>query len=83
MAKQVRDLPGVVLSGLMTMAPQSDVMETTRPVFRVLREVRDDIVQRLDVPLPEMSMGMSDDYSVAVEEGATMVRLGRALLQLS
>lgn len=82
-AKQVRDMPGVVLSGLMTMAPQSDVMETTRPVFRALREVRDDLVQRLDVRLPELSMGMSDDYPVAVEEGATMVRLGRALLELS
>lgn len=82
-AKQVRDLPGVVLSGLMTMAPQSDIMESTRPIFRGLREVRDDLVRRLDVPLPELSMGMSDDYSVAVEEGATMVRLGRALLEIS
>lgn len=59
--------------GLMTVAPQTDDAETVRPVFRRLRELGDTL------SLPELSMGMSGDYEVAIEEGATMVRVGRAL----
>jgi pyridoxal phosphate enzyme (YggS family) len=61
------------IRGLMTMAPQTADPETARPVFRRLRELGE------QVRLPELSMGMSDDFEVAVEEGATMVRIGRAI----
>ena len=75
-------------SGLMTMAPFSDGPETSRPIFRQLRELRDALQQRLidlsltPYPLPlHLSMGMSQDFEVAVEEGATMVRVGTAIFQ--
>jgi len=59
--------------GLMTVAPQVDDPERVRPVFRRLRELRDELA------LDELSMGMTDDFEVAIEEGATMVRIGRAI----
>ena len=67
----------------MTIAPLVDNPEDVRPVFRALRELRDKL--REAVPLAsnggwlELSMGMSDDFAVAIEEGATLIRLGRAL----
>jgi pyridoxal phosphate enzyme (YggS family) len=67
------------LRGLMTVAPMVDDLEGVRPVFRQLRALRDATSQQLGVALPVLSMGMTDDYAVAVEEGATMLRLGRAL----
>jgi PLP dependent protein len=67
------------LRGLMTVAPMAEDPETIRPVFRQLRALRDTTSQQLGVTLPLLSMGMTDDYAVAVEEGATMLRLGRAL----
>ena len=67
------------LRGLMTIAPMVDDPQTIRPVFRQLRALRDKTSQQLGVPLPVLSMGMTDDYAIAVEEGATMLRLGRAL----
>ena len=67
------------LRGLMTVAPMVDDPGTIRPVFRQLRALRDTTSQQLGVALPVLSMGMTDDYAVAVEEGATMLRLGRAL----
>ena len=63
----------------MTVAPMVEDPEAVRSVFRRLRVLRDETSQRLGVPLPVLSMGMTDDYAVAVEEGATMLRLGRAL----
>ena len=69
----------VTLEGLMTMAPFSENPEDARPYFRRLREMRDDLESRLGVGLPRLSMGMSGDYEVAVEEGATWVRLGTVL----
>src|SRR6266568_583885 len=54
-------------------------LQTNRPVFRQLRALRDKTSQQLGVALPVLSMGMTDDYAIAVEEGATMLRLGRAL----
>ncbi len=63
----------------MTMAPFSENPEDARPYFRRLREQRDDVEQTLGVGLPRLSMGMSGDYEVAVEEGATWVRLGTVL----
>lgn len=73
LAEYVRELPGVALEGLMTMAPYSDTPEDSRPIFQKLRELRD----RLG--LVHLSMGMSGDFEVAIEEGATLVRIGSAL----
>ena len=67
------------LRGLMTVAPMVSDPEAVRPVFRKLRALRDRTSQQLGVALPVLSMGMTDDYAIAVEEGATMLRLGRAL----
>ena len=67
------------LEGLMTMAPFSENPEDARPYFRKLRELRDAMEKDLGVGLPRLSMGMSGDYEVAVEEGATWVRLGTVL----
>lgn len=67
------------LGGLMTVAPLVSDPEQVRPIFRRLRTLRDSTSQELGMPLPVLSMGMTDDYPVAVEEGATMLRLGRAL----
>ena len=67
------------LRGLMTVAPMSSDPEAARPFFRRLAALRTELADRLGAPLPVLSMGMSDDYAVAVEEGATMLRLGRAL----
>jgi pyridoxal phosphate enzyme (YggS family) len=71
----------VVFVGLMTMAPLVDDPETARPCFRDLRELRDRLATAFTgrYELTELSMGMSNDYEVAVEEGATIVRLGSAL----
>ncbi|MEM7263996.1 MAG: YggS family pyridoxal phosphate-dependent enzyme [Planctomycetota bacterium] len=73
---------GVQVAGLMTMAPLLDP-EECRPYFRALRELRDEIrselPEELADPFRELSMGMSNDYRIAAEEGATLVRLGRLL----
>ena len=76
----VLELQGLRLRGLMGMAPLVDTPEAARPSFRRLRELRD----RLEEAFPEagvyeLSMGMTDDFEVAIEEGATIVRVGRAL----
>lgn len=80
--EQIRNYPAIQLSGLMTMAPYESEPEQTRPVFRRLRELRDELNERalLDYPITELSMGMSGDFEVAVEEGATWVRLGSLLV---
>ncbi|MFN0068847.1 MAG: YggS family pyridoxal phosphate-dependent enzyme [Limisphaerales bacterium] len=72
-------LPRLELHGLMGMAPWSPDPERARPVFRRLRELRDECDRRLGAPLPVLSMGMSGDYEVAVGEGSTLVRVGTAL----
>lgn len=73
-------LPGLKVQGLMTMAPIVDDPEAARPVFSALRHLRDALAN--DFPKAgwsDLSMGMTDDYPVAVEEGATLVRIGRAI----
>ncbi len=65
--------------GLMAMAPFGDEPEASRRWFARLRELRDRIAPRFDGGLPHLSMGMTNDFEVAVEEGATLVRVGRAL----
>ncbi|MBE2181698.1 MAG: YggS family pyridoxal phosphate-dependent enzyme [Chthoniobacterales bacterium] len=67
------------ITGLMTMAPYSDNPEDARPVFRKLRALRDELQSAHRVALPELSMGMSGDFGAAVEEGATLVRIGTAI----
>ena len=71
----VARLPNLELAGLMTVAPAVDNPEAVRPVFRELRELAH------ANGLAELSMGMTDDFEVAIEEGATMVRVGRALFR--
>lgn len=66
-------------TGLMTMAPFSKNPEDARPVFRQLRELRDVLQKRLSRPALDLSMGMSGDFEVAVQEGATLVRIGTAI----
>jgi pyridoxal phosphate enzyme (YggS family) len=73
-------LPGLRVAGLMTMAPLVDDAELTRPVFRGLRELRDELAQRHPkMDWRHLSMGMTNDFEVAVEEGATIVRIGSAI----
>jgi PLP dependent protein len=73
-------LPGLDVRGLMTVAPLGLTPEQTRRAFARLRELRDTLAaSRPGVPLHEISMGMSEDFSLAIEEGATMVRVGRAI----
>ena len=71
--------PRITLEGFMTMAPFSETPEDARPYFRRLRELRDETEKRFGIVLPRLSMGMSGDYEVAVEEGATWIRLGTVL----
>ncbi len=78
--RSILTLSGVVVRGLMTMAPIVDDMERARPVFADLFRLRD--VLQTEFPLAdwrELSMGMTDDFPVAIAEGATMVRIGRAI----
>ena len=80
LAHQIVALPQLDVQGLMTVAPQVQDPEEVRPVFRALRLLRDDL--RKQVPQSawqHLSMGMTDDYCVAIEEGATIVRVGRAI----
>lgn len=78
----VRAFDKVRIIGLMTMAPHIDDMEEIRKIFRSLRELRDGIAaQQLPyAPCTKLSMGMSNDYVIAIEEGATHVRIGTALV---
>jgi len=74
----LRRMPRIKVEGLMTMAPWVDDPEEVRPVFRRLKELRRKY-RSPEMDLPHLSMGMTGDFSVAVEEGATMVRIGSAL----
>lgn len=72
-------LPHLRIRGLMTMAPYSDNPEEARPVFRALRELREELESAHGHPLPELSMGMSGDFTPAIAEGATLVRIGSSI----
>ncbi|AMK09683.1 YggS family pyridoxal phosphate-dependent enzyme [Pseudodesulfovibrio indicus] len=76
LAEEVLSLKGVRLVGLMTMPPFFDDPEGARPVFSRLRELRDGLETRLGMRLPHLSMGMTGDFIPAVQEGATLVRIG-------
>ncbi len=81
LAPQLAGLKNVQVAGLMTMAAPEDDPERCRPTFAALRELRDRLRAELGQPLPHLSMGMSNDFEVAVEEGATLVRLGSVLFE--
>lgn len=75
----VNKLPGLKLVGLMTMAPWEAADDEIRTVFRRTRLLRDWLETAVGMPLPQLSMGMTDDFEIAIEEGSTHVRVGRAL----
>ncbi len=79
LAEKVLSLPNLELQGLMCIPPLFGEVEPVRAYFRRLRELRDQLAARLGVTLPVLSMGMSHDFEVAIEEGATEVRIGTAL----
>jgi PLP dependent protein len=78
---RVTEFRHVAVEGLMTMAPYTSDPEVTRPIFSALRGLRDTLREQLpdSAALPHLSMGMSGDFEVAIEEGATLVRVGSAL----
>lgn len=76
---RIRELSNLDVRGLMTMAPMVLEPEAVRPVFSRLRELRDYLLQAVPGDWTELSMGMTDDYEIAVEEGATLLRIGRAI----
>jgi pyridoxal phosphate enzyme (YggS family) len=71
----------IPVTGLMTMAALGTAAETARPAFVLLRQTRDALRARAGLPLDELSMGMSNDFETAIEEGATLVRIGSALFE--
>lgn len=77
--EELNVLSRLEIHGLMTMPPWTPEPEKARPTFRRLRELRQQCEDRLGAPLAHLSMGMSGDYEVAIEEGATIVRIGTAL----
>jgi pyridoxal phosphate enzyme (YggS family) len=79
LAERLAGTDGVAVRGLMTVGPLDPDPESARPAFRLLRELRDRIAARSGRELPELSMGMSGDLEIGVEEGATRVRVGTAL----
>lgn len=80
-AQELTTLPNIKVKGLMTVAPRTDRPEEVRPVFKKLKDLFNSLknmeIQGID--MKHLSMGMSNDYTVAIEEGATMIRLGSAI----
>jgi pyridoxal phosphate enzyme (YggS family) len=76
---ELLELPRVEIQGLMTIAPLTEKAEESRPFFSGLRELRDRLETEFGIKLPVLSMGMSNDYAIAIEEGATLVRVGTAI----
>lgn len=74
-------LPNLRLQGLMTMAPFTEDSRTVREIFRGLASLAEGLRRSLGEPLPHLSMGMSNDFEIAIEEGATIVRIGGALFE--
>ena len=77
--RAANQFPRVEIRGLMTMPPAFEELEKVRPFFRRLRELRDGWEKETGVSLPELSMGMSHDFEIAIEEGAHWVRVGTAI----
>jgi pyridoxal phosphate enzyme (YggS family) len=79
LAEAINELPRLCLRGLMTIAPYTPDPEKSRPHFAALRTLRDKLESDTGLRLPALSMGMSGDFAVAIEEGSTCVRIGTAL----
>ena len=78
--EEIVAFPHLSVQGLMTMAPIVAEPEEARPVFVGLRQIRDELSARFpQLEWRQLSMGMTDDFEVAIEEGATLVRVGRAI----
>ena len=77
--KECLKYPNVNIVGLMMMAVANSSEESLHNQFRKLKELKDDLEKELNISLPYLSMGMSDDYQIAIMEGATHIRLGRVL----
>lgn len=77
-AERLIELPGIEPRGLMAMAP-AHAPELARQTFKGLRELRATLISQCGLQVPELSCGMSDDFTIAIEEGATIVRLGRVV----
>ncbi len=77
-AEEIMRLPGLNLIGLMTIGRFSEDAEESRYEFRMLKEIKSDLEQK-GIPLKHLSMGMSNDFDVAIEEGSTIIRLGTAI----
>ena len=77
--KECLQYPNIKIVGLMMMAVASSSIESLHQQFRKLKELKEDISKELDISIPYLSMGMTDDYLIAIEEGATHIRLGRIL----
>ena len=80
---QIANLKGLKILGLMCMTPLGETPEKIRSYFQMVRETRDLISGEYGYSLPELSMGMSQDYDIAAQEGATMLRIGRRLFSFS
>jgi PLP dependent protein len=76
---QLLDLPRLTIEGLMTIPPLAPEAEASRQYFSALRDLRDQFAAQFQIRLPQLSMGMSSDFPVAIEEGATLVRVGTAI----
>jgi PLP dependent protein len=79
LAESMRELPPLELRGLMAIPPYSRDPQSARPYFRKLRQLRESLCRQFGLVLPVLSMGMSNDFEIAIEEGATEVRIGTAL----
>jgi pyridoxal phosphate enzyme (YggS family) len=77
--EELLSLGRINIEGLMTIPPLAPEAEDSRRYFIMLRELRDELEKEFDLSLPELSMGMSNDYATAIEEGATLVRVGTAI----
>jgi pyridoxal phosphate enzyme (YggS family) len=77
--EQINSLGRITVEGLMAIPPLAEEAERSRKFFIALRELRDELEQEFQIKLPQLSMGMSNDFLVAIEEGATLVRIGTAI----
>jgi PLP dependent protein len=78
---KIKELNSIEVKGLMTIAPYTNDEKVLRTIFKELRDFRDNIEKEFNISFPELSMGMSNDYKAAVQEGSTMIRLGSAIFR--
>lgn len=79
LATEIQGYSNIVLKGLMTIPKEHEDLEKVRPYFKMLKEIKNDISNNLGIELPHLSMGMTQDFRVAIEEGATLIRIGTAI----